>query len=302
MDLEVPKEFDLQGAKLATLTQALAYRGIMERKTHRRRPTTETNLQRTREALANYHSDLETDETIWRGTRNTALRLRTCQSLYKAIHGTQKIGRYWDHIPGHEERSDCQRCSSEETMEHILMNCQERPVKIIWNLANRLWPHAPELWPTPSIGIALGCGSIHLPQPVDQNTTQGERHALSLSACHGATHLLQILIAESMHLIWVLRCERVIQERPHTENEIQMRWFRAINTRLIEDKITATRIKREQTYTKWVRSTWEPILSFNADLPNNGQNNWLTNSWLTNSEVLVGRRMLRPLPEGGRGP
>jgi hypothetical protein len=92
----------------------------------------------------------------------------------------------------------------------------------------RLWPHAPELWPTPSIGIALRCGSIHLPQPVDQNATQDERHALRHSTRNGATRLLQILIAESMHLIWVLRCKREIQERPHNEDEIQARWFRAI--------------------------------------------------------------------------
>ena len=95
----------------------------------------------------------------------------------------------------------------------------------------------------------------------------------------------------------MLRCERVIQERPHNENEIQGRWFRTINTRLKEDKIIAMRIERKQIYTKWVMSTWEPILSFDVDLPNIWPNNWPTNS-----EVLVGRRMLRPLPEGGRGP
>jgi len=63
-----------------------------------------------------------------------------------------------------------------------------------------------------------------------------------------------------MHLIWVLRCERVIQGKSLNENEIQVRWFRAINMRLM-DKVIATRIKREQTYTKQVKSTWEPILS-----------------------------------------
>jgi hypothetical protein len=30
----------------------------------------------------------------------------------------------------------------------------------------------------------------------------------------GAARLLQILLTESAHLIWVLRCERVIQEKP----------------------------------------------------------------------------------------
>jgi hypothetical protein len=57
------------------------------------------------------------------------------------------------------------------------------------------------------------------------------------------------------------------------------------------------RIKHEQTYTKQVISTWEPILLLNADLLNYEPNNWLTNS-----EVLVGRRMLYPLPKGGHGP
>ena len=122
------------------------------------------------------------------------------------------------------------------------VNCREPPVKIIWDLGKRLWPYAPELWPTPSIGIALRCGSIYLPPPVDQNATQDERHTLRHSTRNGATRLLQILIAESMHLIWVQRCERVIQEGPHNENEIQARWFRAINTRLRNADQTRTNI------------------------------------------------------------
>ncbi len=85
-----------------------------------------------------------------------------------------------------------------------------------------------------------------------------------------------------------------VAQQPQQQKPENKKWFRAINTRLMEDKITATRIKREQTYTK---RTWEPILSFNADLPNSEPN-----IWLTNSEVLVGRRMLRPLPGGDVAP
>ncbi len=132
---------------------------------------------------------------------------------------------------------------------------------------------------------------MHLPQPANQGQRQEELRTQGHSNHRGASRLLQILIAKSMHLIWVLRCERVIQEKTHNENEIQARWFQAINTRLTEEKIMATRIKREQTFTKRVTFTWEPILSSNADLPNN---------WLSNREVLVGRRMLRPPPEEGR--
>jgi ribonuclease HI len=45
LNLEIPPEFDLQGAKLATLTQAVAYRGIRARKPPRIRQTTEGNLR-----------------------------------------------------------------------------------------------------------------------------------------------------------------------------------------------------------------------------------------------------------------
>ena len=50
---------------------------------------------------------------------------------------------------------------------------------------------------------------------------------------HGAKRLLQILLSEAAHLIWVLRCERVIRDpddppRFHTEEEINARWLRAI--------------------------------------------------------------------------
>jgi len=93
--------------------------------------------------------------------------------------------------------------------------------------------------------------------------------------------LLQILISESAYLIWILRCERVIQEHQPSENEIRARWLRAINTRLTNDKITATQIKREKEFTNLILNTWEQVLNKQQDLPND---------WLFICEVLVGRR------------
>lgn len=51
LPLEIPKEFDLQGAKLSTLTQAITYRGIRERKREPQRPMTNRNLDLIREAI-----------------------------------------------------------------------------------------------------------------------------------------------------------------------------------------------------------------------------------------------------------
>ena len=95
----------------------------------------------------------------------------------------------------------------------------------------------------------------------------------------GAARLLQILISESAHLIWVLRCERVIQDRPHSAGEIRLRWLRSINARLTDDKILATMIKRDEKTAQKVKNTWEHVLKKQGDLPND---------WIDSPEVLVG--------------
>ena len=282
LPLEIPKEFDLQGAKLATITQATAYRGIRENKPRPPRPTTERNIQTARDATFEYNGESETDETLWRGTRNRNLRMRVQQFLYKSMHGTQKIGNFWRNINDHKARQQCASCDTTETMEHILIHCTAQPTNQIWNLAKNIWPHAPHLWPEISLGIILGCGSIHLPK----TEARGEANQHRRNNPKGAERLLQILISESAYLIWVLRCERVIQERQHTTNEIHNRWLRAINTRLTDDKITATKIKKDKKTIQKVKHTWEHVLKKQTDLPDD---------WITSREVLVGRRA-RALP------
>ena len=83
-----------------------------------------------------------------------------------------------------------------------------------------------------------------------------------------------------MYLIWVLRCERVIQEKPLHDGEIRARWYRAINDRLTTDKVTATKIKRTYQFTNLVKGTWEPALRKIMELPV---------KWMECREVLVGR-------------
>ena len=100
LNLEIPKEFDLQGAKLATLSQAIAYKGILEQRGPYTRPVTLNNLESAQIAIAEYTQTLETDKTIWRGLQKPMIRIKIRQFLYKAMHETQKIGHFWSHIPG----------------------------------------------------------------------------------------------------------------------------------------------------------------------------------------------------------
>jgi hypothetical protein len=89
-----------------------------------------------------------------------------------------------------------------------------------------------------------------------------------------------------------MRCERVIrvndddsedeeaEERMHTNREIRSRWLKVINTRLTEDKLIATRVKRDEKSLQRLKETWEPTLLRTANLPHN---------WAHIREVLVGR-------------
>ena len=174
-----------------------------------------------------------------------------------------------------------------ESMEHILVNCQATPRRQIWSMAREIWPHEQSAWPEINIGTILGCGILSPPtnNQRDPNERENEREnerGNTPKQIQGKTRLLQILISESAHLIWALRCERVIAnpDHRHSEREIRSRWLRAINLRLTEDKLTATKIKRDKKTKQIVRDTWEPVLR--QSLP-------ITNDWLYHREVLVGR-------------
>ena len=54
LNLDIPKEFDLQRADLATITQVIAYRGILERRGQYTRPATANILECVCDMVARY--------------------------------------------------------------------------------------------------------------------------------------------------------------------------------------------------------------------------------------------------------
>ena len=59
------------------------------------------------------------------------------------------------------------------------------------------------------------------------------------------------------HLIWALRCERIMRKPIHSAHEIRARRLRVINERLTDDKLTATKDRREKALTDLVVHTWD---------------------------------------------
>ena len=73
----------------------------------------------------------------------------------------------------------------------------------------------------------------------------------------GRTRLLQILIAEASHLIWVIRCERTIQNKQYMEPQLEQRWNTEINNSLITNKIIGTMIKHDPVFMQLIEATWQ---------------------------------------------
>ena len=280
LDLSIPGEFDIQGAKLSTMTQAIAYKGILSKTPQREREAAIRNLQRAREAVREYCGTLETDETIWKSLGKKVFRTRVKQFLYKTMHEVYMIGPKWRHIPGYERRQLCGICEEQDSMDHILTECTALPRQEIWNLARRTWPHAPTLWPDVNLSTTLGIGSLALPRR--QIAREDDQQLTYLTTKERVTlRLLQILLSEAAHLIWVLRCDHVIHNKTLDLPGIRNRWYRAINERLTTDRIIASKAKQDKKFTKLAENTWKRLIYQNGTPPEN---------WFQNREVLVGSR------------
>ena len=230
------------------------------------------NLDITRHAIKELTGHLETNSTIWKNIRHSDIRRPIQLFLYKALAGSLQIGNFWEKIPTYEHRAKCHKCTeSIENLEHIMLECSTPERELTWNLTNQLWP-TPEQRPT-TIGHILSVSCISLTPSNDENPTTKE--------C-GQARLKRILISESAHLIWVLRCERVIQNTRHTPQAITSRWINKITNRLNIDRHLA-KAKQNTAFTNKIVNTWTEIIQQTQ-----------RHDWATNTEVLVGINLFRP--------
>ena len=82
IDRDIPTNFHLQGIKLTTLTQRIAYRALRDHQNTPYRRTTLMNLDITRYAIQNITRNLETDTTLWKNLRHPDIRRPIQNFLY----------------------------------------------------------------------------------------------------------------------------------------------------------------------------------------------------------------------------
>lgn len=127
-------------------------------------------------------------------------------------------------------------CEIDETMSHILTDCDAPGSKTLWKLANRLWEmRIGKTEITPTLGTILGCGLSTLKNG-------------SYKPDKGLNRLYRIIVSETAHLIWRVRCERRIgrsgnPEKFHTKEELRNRWIYEMNQRLRIDCALTNNLK-----------------------------------------------------------
>ncbi|KAJ3792916.1 hypothetical protein GGU11DRAFT_692739 [Lentinula aff. detonsa] len=208
VNLKIPAELLVTGAKLSTITQATAYKAIVARSSrdidmHRKR--TDMNLMRIKNCVEDTFGYIPTSEAIWKSIRNKDFELKIQIFMWKAIHDAYWTGTHWANPSMSQElqeRAICAVCGEVDDMTHILTKCQTPGQELIWKLVGELWEKKASTaipWRDPTIGDILGCGLARIKEPRTERMLTGD------------ARLWKLIIAHSAYLIWTLRCERVIR-------------------------------------------------------------------------------------------
>ena len=107
----------------------------------------------------------------------------------------------------------------------ILTECRATGQAEIWKLAEELWLLCSLPWTMPRFGTILGCSLA---------AYQSEEGNWKLT---GTNCLYAIIVSESAHLIWRLRCkwkisEGAAPEKIPSDDAVREMWLRNINHRL----------------------------------------------------------------------
>jgi ribonuclease HI len=269
------------GATLAKMEQRDFYRILRDRRKIPRRTTADQTVENIQDALQETQNKRPTTERVWLATKHKDLTRKTRDFLWKGVQGTYKIGAYWSHIDGYQDRATCTVCNEREDLNHILLECRAGPRATAWKTANEVWKKRSQTELPTTLGDILGCGLATF-------ETEGKQDK-------GKGRLYRILVSETAYLIWKLRNERTIRDEngpPQSPNEVHNKWINTMNKRLTTDRLltNTARFQSNAVDNKLVKATWTNCLKEEENLPAN---------WPTARGVLVGILAARPPGHAG---
>ncbi|OSC98504.1 hypothetical protein PYCCODRAFT_1447396 [Trametes coccinea BRFM310] len=275
VDIEAKPELVLTGAKLSKISQRLAYRAIRQRKDKdvSIRAKTAQRVTRILDDLEDDYTIQVTEAQLWKSLRKDSVLREARQWLWMVIHDAYMVGTHWlrpNMKAELQERATCRLCGQIESLEHILFTCTAVGREAIWKLLGKILVMGGQKDTDPTWGNIVGAGCVAI-----RNEAGGR--------CPRAEERWTILAIESAHLIWKLRCERVIAKdgQEFTEREVENRWYAALARRLDLDRRTAalTPGKKGKMRARRIDAVWRPLLE---DMECE------THEWVIDCGVLVG--------------
>ncbi|KAI9059681.1 RnaseH-domain-containing protein [Trametes sanguinea] len=267
-----PHGFVADGARLESLSQKLAYTAIMLHGQHEQRRASVRMVERIQATLKELWGLYPTEAELWNGIRKYDTRRTLRDFWWKAMHGALRVGEFWDNIPGYEQRATCTTCGVPESLEHIVVDCEARATVHTWELVHEFLRMKGIAVPVITFGAVMASPILSM-KGLNERTPQA------------SDRFLRIVLTEAVHLIWKLRCERVIStdyvpETAHTRAEVRARLLEVLNRRLLLDQyLTARRLKKRALCRELVIRTWCGVLQDEKSLPDD---------WIFSKGVLVG--------------
>ncbi|KAG8961034.1 hypothetical protein FRC00_013466 [Tulasnella sp. 408] len=139
LDIEVPREWNVNGAKMSSMTFALAYDWIRSSKKGPTGSTVTQNLEDIKTFFEENYNLSPKPEMIWKSIRKDCFRREITDFLWTAIHGRTQCGEAFSKWgPNWEELQYC-RCGAVESLRHILTECVDGIWRFrVWNKAGKL--------------------------------------------------------------------------------------------------------------------------------------------------------------------
>ncbi|KNZ75061.1 hypothetical protein J132_05009 [Termitomyces sp. J132] len=107
IDINIPKGYELHGARPATITQSTVYKGIIKKLATPECRGILVHLDITRWAINDHNSELPTDDRIWISLGDKSMSREVRAFLWSTMYKAYKVGGYWEHIPNFKHKAIC---------------------------------------------------------------------------------------------------------------------------------------------------------------------------------------------------
>lgn len=263
LDLTVPKEWEIVGARLNKLTYQQMLRLIYLTQTPYDQYRSQPALKLIKDNEEHRTGERPTTEAIWKSIRDPAITRSQSDFLWRNMHNAIKCGHHFLDCGYAQDRAFCINCEEfeVETMEHLMTKCTHEGINMVWAKAEHVWEQGYESrkyqWQKPSIADMLGIGLRTFKKTSDTE----KKKDIDL----GPTRLFKILVMETMWFIWRWRNKVRIERTETTLAEMLNSWQHTIATRAILDmtmiKDLEDGTKRGEKAADLIRMTWDGLVT-----------------------------------------